>query len=167
MKNELTQEYLKDILDYNHFNGEFHWIKRRQGVQIYSIAGCIDKYGYRIIRVNNKSYKSHRLAFLYMTGEFPPEQIDHINHKRDDNRWINLRLVSNQENGRNKSLSVNNKSGFTGVCWYKDRNKWMANIRINGKPKHLGYFTELAEAIAARKDANTKYGFHANHGAIS
>jgi hypothetical protein len=161
---ELTQEYLKEILDYNHFNGEFHWIKRRQKVQIYSVAGAVNGNGYRYIKINGRQYRAHRLAFLYMTGEFPPEQCDHINHNRLDNRWINLRLVSNQENQRNRSMRADNKSGFTGVCWHKQSSKWVAHIKIKGKLKHLGCFKELAEAITCRQDANINFGFHANHG---
>jgi hypothetical protein len=162
---ELTQEYLKEILDYNHFNGEFHWIKRIRGVQIYTIAGTMNKRGYRIIKINGKSYYSHRLAFLWMTGNLPPEQVDHINHQKYDNRWINLRLASHQENQRNANIRVDNKSGFVGVHWDKHANKWVAYINISGKRKHLGLFKDLAKAIACRKKANVENDYHANHGA--
>ena len=164
---ELTQEYLKEILDYNHFNGEFHWIKRRKKVQIYSVAGCVNKKGYRCIRIDGKLYFSHRLAFLYMTGNFPSEHCDHLNHNRLDNRWVNLRPVSRQDNNKNRSINANNKSGFTGVHWDKHANKWLAKININCKSKYLGLFTELDDAINARKNANSKYEYHTNHGAIS
>jgi hypothetical protein len=75
MKNKLTQAELMEVLDYNQFNGEFHWIKRRQGVQIYNIAGAVNKIGYRCIMINFKQYLAHRLAFLWMTGSFPPDQV--------------------------------------------------------------------------------------------
>ena len=163
---ELTQERLKETLHYEPLTGYFTWIKPKQVRRINGIAGCVDKNGYRLIGINGKLYYAHRLVYLYIKGEFPPEQVDHINHSKDDNRFSNLRLVSNQENHRNQSMRVDNKSGFVGVSFAKNANKWVAYIKINGKPKHLGLFTELAEAIAARKDANTKYGFHQNHGAI-
>lgn len=99
MKIKLTQEYLKDILDYNHFNGEFHWIKRRKGVQIYSVAGYTHKTGYRRINIDGKQYQAHRLAFLYITGSFPLKKVYHFNNRRDDNRWLNLRQTPIQKSG--------------------------------------------------------------------
>jgi len=106
---------------------------------------------------------SHRLAFYYVLG-WCPEEVDHINHVRDDNRWINLRAASKQENHRNRKLDTNNKSGFNGVTWYKNYSKWLACIGIGGKQINLGYFENKDDAIAARKAANIKYGFHPNHG---
>jgi hypothetical protein len=91
----------------------------------------------------------------------------HINHSRDDNRFVNLRHATRVENSRNKSIYSKNTSGFNGVCWYERGSKWIANIRINGKLKHLGYFTDIDEAIIARKKANIEHEFHENHGAIN
>jgi hypothetical protein len=78
------------------------------------------------IQINGKTYQAHRLAFLYMTGKFPPDEVDHINHEPSDNRFVNLRQVTRLENLRNQSLSKNNKSGFTGVSWYGRYSKWVA-----------------------------------------
>jgi hypothetical protein len=164
MEIELTQNYLKEQLHYNPTTGEFNWIEKKQGRPLNGIAGTMDKDGYRCIRINGKSYKAHRLAFLYMTGNFPPEQIDHLNHRRDDNSFINLRHASHKENQRNASMSSNNKSGFTGVSWYKRDKRWVAKIDINGKRKHLGCFKDLDEAITCRKNANVEFGYHTNHG---
>jgi hypothetical protein len=162
---ELTQTELKEILHYNPETGEFNWIESKQGRKLNGFVGTIDKTnGYLRIKTNNKRYYAHRLAFLWMTGSFPIKQTDHRNHNRLDNRWINLRTVSRQENQRNRSLNSNNKSGFVGVSWHKHANKWVAQIRINGKLKYLGLFTDLAEAIDTRKKANIKYGYHKNHG---
>ena len=167
MSSELTQEYLREQLHYEQDDGTFKWnVSNSPRVKVGDVAGTVNNKGYRIIRINGKDYKAHRLAFLYMTGEFPPEQIDHINHKRDDNCFINLRLASNQENHKNRKMSVRNKSGFNGVYWHKHANKWLANININGKKKYLGLFKDLNEAINARKDANKKYKFHTNHGVV-
>jgi hypothetical protein len=167
MQNKLTQEKLKKQLHYNLTTGLFtRKVSNSNSVKIGDIAGSVHSdTGYLRIWINGKSYFAHRLAYLYMEGSFPPEQTDHRNHNRLDNRWVNLRLTSHQENQKNRSISANNKSGFNGVSWHKDRNKWVANIRINGKQKNLGYFKELAEAIDARQEANIKYGYHQNHGA--
>jgi hypothetical protein len=167
MKNTLTQNYLKENLDYNPTTGIFNWkVSNNNRIKVHDIAGSVRKDGYIHIRINGKDYRAHRLAYLYITGSFPLNQVDHINHSRDDNRFSNLRLVSNQENQRNRSMRVNNKSGFTGVCWDKCANKWKAQIKANGKVKYLGSFTDLAEAIDCRKKANVEYGFHTNHGRV-
>jgi hypothetical protein len=162
----ITQEELKEVLDYSPETGVFtRKVSNSPRVKVGDVAGSVDKAnGYRYIKINGKRYLAHRLAFLYMTGEFPPEEVDHISHSKDDNRWVNLRVSSHQDNQRNRSINTNNKSGFTGVSWYKSTNKWMVQIKINGKKKHLGYFKDLTEAINARKKANSKYKFHKNHG---
>jgi hypothetical protein len=163
---DIKQSELKEILHYEPTTGIFKWkVSNNNRINVGDVAGSINSdTGYHRIKINAKSYFAHRLAFLYMTGEFPPEQCDHINHSKDDNRWINLRLVSHQDNQRNRSMRVDNKSGFTGVFLHKATNKWTAQIKIKGKSKHLGLFTELAEAITCRKKANIKYGYHKNHG---
>jgi hypothetical protein len=165
---EITQEELKEMLNYDADTGLFTWVKKRNRIKVGGVAGCIDKVnGYRVIKINGKLYRAHRLAFLYMTGKFPTDDTDHINHDRSDNRFVNLRKVTHSENLRNSSLSSNNTSGFTGVFWDKARNKWKANININGRLKHLGLFTDMDDAIIARKRANVENEYHANHGAIN
>ena len=165
---EITQEELKEMLNYDADTGLFTWVKKRNRIKVGGVAGCIDKVnGYRVIRINRNLYRAHRLAFLYMTGKFPTDDTDHINHDRSDNRFVNLRKVTRSENLRNSSLSSNNTSGFTGVYWEKARNKWKVCIKINGKGKHLGYFTDIDDAIACRKKVNIEHGFHENHGTIN
>jgi hypothetical protein len=162
---ELTQDYLKEQLNYEPTTGLFtRKVSNNYRVKVGDVAGSMTAQGYRQINFNGKVYKAHRLAFLWMNGEFPTNQVDHINHNRLDNRWINLRVASQQENQRNASMRADNKSGFTGVGWHKRDKKWGARIRIKGKNKHLGYFTDLDEAINARKRANVKHNFHQNHG---
>ena len=168
-KVNLTQEMLKENIHYEPKTGLFTRLKAKSNsVKVGDIAGYINKVnGYRAIQINGKIYKAHRLAFLYMTGKFPTDEVDHINHSRDDNRFVNLRKVTRLENLRNQSMYSKNKSGFTGVCWHERDSKWVANIRINGKLKHLGYFKDIDEAIEARKEANIEHGFHGNHGTIN
>ena len=124
----------------------------------------MDKYGYSIIEVNRKSYKAHRIAWLLTYGSWPEDQIDHINGNGLDNRLENLRAVSNGENLRNKKIYKNNTSGTLGVSFDKRCQNYQAKIMINKKYKHLGYFKNKEEAIAARAAANIKYNFHENHG---
>ena len=107
----------------------------------------------------------HRVCYAIYHGRDPyPMHCDHINHKRDDNRICNLRLVTPQENLKNQSPNSSNTSGAMGVYFHKPRKKYCAYIKVNGKKKHLGLFTNKSDAIAARKAAEIEYGFHKNHG---
>ena len=161
----LTQEFLKEILYYDSETGIFTWkIKKAQCAIIGERAGSVNSGGYRKIMLNNKSYPEHQLAWMLFYGEHPNGEIDHINHKKDDNRISNLRSVSHSENVRNKPKMKNNTSGYNGVTWCKQKTKWQAYIRINKILKHLGFFSNKNEAIIARKEADMKYGFHAQHG---
>ena len=159
----LTQTKLKEILNYNESTGIFTWKISRGNRRINNIAGCTQQE-YVIIRINNKNYKAHRLTWLYIYGEFPKQEIDHINHKKDDNRLCNLREATRLENGRNMVIYKSNKSGIPGVFWYNGRKKWVVHIKVNGKNKHIGYFKDLEDAKEARKEAKIRYGYHKNHG---
>jgi len=129
------------------------------------VAGGVDSGGYLKIKVFGKARMSHRLAFLYILG-WIPEQVDHIDHVRTNNQWINLRPASNMINGMNQSLSIKNKSGHSGVMWNKAVSKWIAQIKAKDKNIYLGSFDKKDDAIHARKVAENKYGFHPNHGKI-
>jgi len=160
----ITQAQLKEVLHYNPNTGLFEWIDRLSNrVKINDVAGTLSN-GYITIQVFSKLYQAHRLAWLYMTGSWPKEHIDHINHIRDDNRWINIRGATNSENQKNKTKRKDNKSGVTGVCWDKQRQKWSSELKVDGVKVHLGRNTDKFEAICARKSADNKYGFHENHG---
>ena len=165
----LTAERVRELLDYDPETGEFRWkVRTSLSVRPGYVAGCehTDQSGkeYRVIKVGGKFYKAHRLAWLVTHGEFPPEQIDHIDGNGLNNRLDNLRAVSHAENQRNQRKYSNNTTGVVGVYWTKDRHKWRAMIAVNRKDIHLGYFTNKDEAVAARKAAELKYGFHSNHG---
>lgn len=162
----ITQTRLKEVVEYDPSTGVFTWKKR--------LAICITvgaeagknpckRFGYRQIKIDDVLYKAHRLAWLYMTGQWP-EQIDHINHDRADNRWENLRNVSPQGNSKNKYIRKDNTSGVQGVGWHSDTGKWRARITHNGELIHLGLFNCITSASIARKRAEVKYGFHKNHG---
>jgi hypothetical protein len=155
----LTQRRLKKLLDYNPDTGTFRWKKSRGGNKSGSIAGCKDHYGYIQICVDSKLYISSRLAYLWMKGYFPEHQVDHEDRVRDNNKWENLRHITHQCNAKNRSINKNNKSGITGVRWYKLSGKWISKITVNGKGKHLGYFKSLKDAAQARWEAEVEYGF--------
>ena len=124
-------------------------------------AGNTRVDGYRCVKLFGKSYLLHRVIFVMMTGNWPIE-VDHKNHNKADNRWVNLEAVTHSENGRNRSLSVRNTSGFTGVV--PAGNKWKAQICAGGKTKHLGVYDTFEGAVAARAAANLRWGFSENHG---
>lgn len=155
-------------LDYDPETGLFTWKATNRRGFVGRQAGCFcPRDGYIRIRINSKLELAHRLAWdmTYPDDPVGPnEQIDHINHIRTDNRIVNLRKASNTENSRNASIGVNNTSGALGVWFEKRRNKWAAEIKVDRKKIHIGQFAKFADAVAARKAAEVKYGFHENHG---
>lgn len=120
--------------------------------------------GYRQGDIDGVKFWAHRVIWASHYGEWPSDQIDHINGVRDDNRISNLRVVTNQQNQRNASMQRNNTSGVCGVEWHKASGKWQASIRINGRRRHLGLFTALEDAAEARAEASRRYGFTDRHG---
>lgn len=145
------------VLEWSDFNTQFAG----------TVAGCINGNGYREISIDGKKPKAHRLIWAYVNGDIPAGmQIDHINGIRDDNRLENLRLVTNAENRRNQSMRSDNSSGVMGISWHRLGRKWQANIKIDGRSKHLGLFDTIEAAAAARARAEVKYGFHPGHGKV-
>lgn len=159
-----TQEELKSLLNYDDKTGVFTWRKSNGPVKSGSTAGYVNEKGYILIGIKGKSYRAHRLAWLYFYGEMPSDDIDHINHDKLDNKISNLRVVSNQENHRNVKMSVANKSGYNGVSFCNNRNKWIARISDGTKYLNLGYFVNKMDAVAARKSKEKELGYHPNHG---
>lgn len=115
-------------------------------------AGLIKSNGYRYVRAFGKDYQAHRVAWLLVRGEWP-EQIDHRNRIRCDNRWPNLRDVTGLENHQNMSPYANNKSGTPGVHWCKTHRKWVAKITRLKRRRTLGHFIDIADAVRARLSA--------------
>ena len=158
-KRIITQEFIKEILCYDQHTGIFKWKNPvTNAVKKGSVAGFISTNGYWQISVHNKKRPAHRLAWLYMTGEWEAE-LDHINGIRTDNRIDNLRPVTRSENMRNMKLRKDNSSGITGVYFCNTENKWMAVLWIEGKRMVLGRCKTAIEAIDLRKAGNIKYGF--------
>ena len=145
----LTQEILKQHLSYDPGTGLFRWIKNRgQLRKMGNIAGCY-VHGYIGIRVlNGRRHGAHRLAWLYVYGEWPAFDIDHINGIKHDNRICNLREATRQQNTYNRKAPINNTSGYKGVSWHKSTGKWRATIKYKGKYRHLGTYNSPQEAHA-------------------
>jgi hypothetical protein len=181
----MTQNFLMEALDYNPGTGVFTWLTRpcwhfnktNKRTQEHSannwnaafagsVAGGRHIEGYRSISISRKKFLCHRLAFLYMEGSMPSDEVDHINHDRSDNRWSNLRKVTRQENCKNRGLVTPGVVGVCGVYWCKHTSKYRSKIKVDGKSIHLGRFTDFFEACAARKSAESLFGFHENHGIV-
>lgn len=166
---EHLSELVRTICRYDPLTGEFVRVMRRSWLgnwfDCHSMPKSVSAYGYLQMSFEGRPYLVHRLIFLYMTGEFPPEDVDHINGDRLDNRWANLRLVSRQNNLRNQGLRIDNTSGVIGVHFDKNKNKWLAYIGVGeGKREALGYYETKDEAIDVRKAAEIRHGYHKNHG---
>jgi hypothetical protein len=160
----ITQIELKKLLHFDDETGAFTWLVNKGKVKRGASAGTVNKNGYIYITLNQERYLAHRLAWLYVYGEWPARHIDHINHERTSNGIWNLRDVTNQINHMNKSMRPDNKSGITGVSWDAARNKWRAAIKLDGKCVMLGRFATKKGAAKIRKEAEIKYGYHKNHG---
>lgn len=157
----ITKEYLQEVFDYT--DGHLYWKVNRGSNKMIGIkAGCLYK-GYIRIRLHDKKYGEHQLIWLYHYGQIP-EQIDHIDGDKSNNKIENLRIATTLQNNQNAGLRKDNTTGIKGVCrGYKD--KWQVHVRINGKKTYFGSYDdiELAELVAI--EARNKYhGIFANHG---
>lgn len=151
----LTQERLKELLSYDPETGLFTWLVNRGSVKAGKVVTCKMNCGYIEVRIDKKNYLCHRLAWLYMTGEWPREVIDHENRRRDDNRWSNLREATHSQNGANSKHYSSNTLGIRGVSIKKGAvsKPFHAYIRINGRGQHIGCFASKSEASAAYENA--------------
>lgn len=136
------------------------WRTRFLGKPAGSDAGS----GYLVIRMFGKGFKAHRVAWAMVHGCWPSDTVDHRNGDRSDNRIDNLRDVPRVENSRNVGRTIRNTSGEVGVHWRKDRRKWGARIKVNGKIHSFGDYDTFEDAVAARRSAAAKMGFSPQHG---
>ena len=163
---KLTQSYLKSILSYDPETGVFTWKERQDVPKEWNTKYARKEAGskhkdknnfYRYIGINDKRHRAHRLAWLYMMGEWPPQQIDHIDGNGLNNRFDNLRLANGTQNKANSRARKNNKLGIKGV--HKRGNRYGAEIRISGRKIYLGYFDTPEEAsVAYAKAAREHFG---------
>lgn len=156
---EITGSFLETLFSYDPNEGHFRHLTYRgprtggKG----SIAGTQGNHGYISIGVCQKLFLAHRLAWLWMTGEWPKSEIDHVNGNRLDNRFCNLRLATRSQQGQNGGKRRNNKSGRIGVCFDESRRLWKAAIMLNGKTVKQKRFQTLAEAVAYREMLEKRY----------
>lgn len=148
-------QLLKETLAYDPLTGVFTWIPvRGRGMhKRVGVAGSVHYLsGYRYITFNGRLVFAHRLAFLYMTGEWPSDQVDHITGERDNNAWLNLRVVSNSENMQNISRAHGDTlTGELGVTFR--RNRYEARIQVGKRRKHIGTFKNKEDAVQAYRAA--------------
>ena len=161
----MTQEQLKEYLEYDSETGIFKWIKPSSTkTRIGDIAGTPNGKGYINIRLLGSPYRAHRLAWLYVYGEFPEGLLDHIDCNRSNNRIDNLREATSQQNSLNSSLGVRNKSGIKGVHWHSKSGKWRGVIRIGDVSIQVGLWDDLEQAAdemyKARQEQHGEYARH-------
>lgn len=159
MNEKISPDEVRKLLYYNPETGKIFHVSDDSEAFTY-----IHDNGYRRGYINRRRYYAHRVAWAIHFGAWPQKSIDHINHDRQDNRLSNLREADHKTNGRNRKLSSNNKSGFNGVGWVKRVSMWQARIKINGKLKHIGFYSDITDAVTARRRAEREHGFHENHG---
>lgn len=146
----LTIERLKEALSYDPLTGVFRWlVASSDKIKVGQIAGCRRSDGYLIIRIDKAGYLSHRLAWMYVHGSLPVDQVDHINGHKDDNRIANLRESTIPENQQNAKSRVGSSSQFVGVSWDKKRRKWCAFIQVHSKNYYIGGFDNEVDAYKA------------------
>jgi hypothetical protein len=176
-------EYLRDVFDYNPKTGALIWRERPKSHFRHSVcanpwkswntsnagkeAGHVRKSGelaYRIVGLDGRLYRAHRICYAIYYGMHPVFTIDHIDGVGTHNWITNLREAPGSVNQRNTKMNIFNASGVNGVCFNKMRKKWLAYIEIKNKRKWLGSFSTKEEAAKARKAAEVGYGFTERHG---
>lgn len=155
----LSVTTLREKLHYDPVTGIFRW-RQSPTISVPSgaVAGSLSKQGgHYVIGIGRKTYLAHRLAWLYVHGEWPNGILDHINRDRTDNRIENLRLITKAGNSINRDAPANSKTGRPGVSWSTSRSKWRAYITVNNRQKHLGHFSNFWEACEARANGEVEH----------
>jgi hypothetical protein len=167
-RNAVTPEYVRSILDYDPATGALTWrwradVRRQANAHFFGkLAGSINRNGYRSVSIREKSYQGARVAWAIVTGEWPPNEVDHVDGNRSNDRWSNLRLATDGENSRNRRKRSDNTSGFKGVSWFKENGKWRAQIQVDGVKHCLGFYSTKKDAYQAYCDGAIKH-----HGAFA
>jgi len=142
-------ELVRELLHYDPASGVFVWRRGTGKAAKGAIAGSPDSDGYIAIGIDGKRYKAHRLAWLYMVGEWPVGGLDHVDCDKTNNRFANLRQATCSQNRWNSQLKRVNTSGYKGVHFNKNAQRWRSIIKARGVSKFLGYFDTAESAYAA------------------
>jgi hypothetical protein len=166
MPPHITQEKLKELLDYDPETGILTWrVSLNWRIKVGQRAGTHNKVeGYRKIKIFGRMYREHRIVWLYVHG-WLPERVDHDDGNGVNNRIGNLRDCTQAQNCANRKIHSNNESGYKGVWYSRQHNKWRAAIHMRGRKKHLGLFNtpELAHEFYCLA-ADMLNGEFSNHG---
>jgi hypothetical protein len=160
-----TAERVRELLDYDPLTGVFVWKRRTASCKRWNtknagkVAGGSHNRGYTHIAIDRVKYLAHHLAWVFMTGNWPTDRVDHKDLNKKHNAWANLRFATPLENSANASVRSDNISGFRGVSFVSKRKTWQAKITRDGKTVFLGSFptAELASIVYAAK-ARELYG---------
>jgi hypothetical protein len=159
----LTQERLKQLLHYDPTTGKFTRLASTRIDRVGKEPGSHNTKGYVQIRLDGVLYVAHRLAWLYVNGCFPKNQLDHIDGNKSNNKLENLREATNKQNQENTPLQVNNTSGYRGVHFERNRKglkKYSASVGHNGKQTRIGLFLTAEDAATAAKAARDSLFTH-------
>ena len=147
---------LKQVFNYDPLSGLF----TRDGKP----TGCLDRStGYVVLRYKCQKYYAHRIAFVCMGLEVP-DQVDHKDGVRSNNKWINLRESNNSKNSKNSSMKSSNTSGSTGVYWSKRDQRWIGEVTIDGKKVYVGRSNYIEEITNKIMKYRAEKGFSSRHG---
>lgn len=167
-RSDITPELCRQLLRYEAETGKLFWRPRPENAAWSACWGGKEAFtannndGYRVGRIKNILFRAHRVAWAIVYGQWPNDQLDHVDGDKGNNRLANLREVNNQQNQRNVRLTKNNTSGICGV--HTHGRKWMARIGVDGEQRYLGVFSTIDEAAAARRKAAIQFGFTEQHG---
>ena len=161
MPREITAEEIKQVLSYDRDTGLFTWLVDCGSNKVKGKIAGAEKEGYITIHIDSQQYRAHILAWIYVYG-YTPDELDHENRIKSDNRIKNLRLTTRVLNAQNRAPQSRNTSGVSGVCLNKKSGKWRATLTTNGEFRYLGEYLLMEDAISARllseKEAN--FGVH-------
>lgn len=155
---DLTADRLRELVSYDPQNGVFRWVAppKHKGPAVGKVAGSDHGGGYRKIKIDGRQHLAHRLAWLYVHGEWPRGLLDHVNGDRGDNRIVNLREATEAQNGQNRRRSQsNNAARLLGVAPTRS-GRWKAQIHVAGKQTHLGTFATPEQAHEAYLSAKVR-----------
>ena len=153
----ITRTELLSLLSYDPSSGVFRWRQSGKGRRVDLIAGSISKSdGYVYICIKYRKFSCARLAWLYVYGKMPDEEMDHINRIRSDNRLSNIRSCTRHQNAMNQKRRTDNSTGHSGV--YNDiRGGWRVWVHVEGKPRWIGRFPSFDDAVKARREAEKRH----------